>query len=126
MVPGFSMTSKVRPMIIGKFQEYISDKSVIIQSSRLIGEMKVFIWKNGRAEAQQGYNDDLVMSFGIGMFMRDTSFKFRQQHLDASRAALNNMSSNRTGFVGAYGNNQVQNPYLQDIKGNKEDISWLL
>ena len=126
MVPGFSMTSKVRPMIIGKFQEYISDKSVIIQSSRLIGEMKVFVWKNGRAEAQQGYNDDLVMSFGIGMFMRDTSFKFRQQHLDASRAALNNMSSNRTGFVGAYGNNQVQNPYLQDIKGNKEDISWLL
>ena len=64
--------------------------------------MKVFVWKNGRAEAQQGYNDDLVMSFGIGMFMRDTSFKFRQQHLDASRAALNNMSSNRTGFVGAY------------------------
>jgi hypothetical protein len=126
MVPGFSMTSKVRPMIIGKFQEYISDKSVVIQSSRLIEEMKVFVWKNGRAEAQQGYNDDLVMSFGIGMFMRDTSFKFRQQHLDASRAALNNMSSNRTGFVGAYGNNQVQNPYLQDIKGNKEDISWLL
>ena len=36
------------------------------------------------------------------------------------------MSSNRTGFVGAYGTNQVDNPYLQDIKGNKEDISWLL
>ena len=86
MVPGFSMTSRVRPMIIGKFQEYISDQSVIIQSSRLIEEMKVFIWKNGRAEAQQGYNDDLVMSFGIGMFMRDTSYKFRQQHLDMSKA----------------------------------------
>ena len=28
--------------------------------------MKTFVWKYGRAEAQQGYNDDLVMSFGIG------------------------------------------------------------
>ena len=32
------------------------------------------MWKNGRPEAQQGYNDDLVMAFGIAMFMRDTSF----------------------------------------------------
>ena len=82
MVPGFSMTSRVRPLIIGKLQEYVNDKSVTFQSKRLLEEMKVFMWKNGRAEAQQGYNDDLVMAFGIGMFMRDTSFKFNQQHLD--------------------------------------------
>ena len=128
MVPGFSMTSKVRPMVIGKFQEYISDQSVIIQSSRLIEEMKVFIWKNGRAEAQQGYNDDLVMSFGIAMFMRDTSFKFRQQHLDMSKATLNNISSNKTPYIGGYNNNRnVQNPYEVDNPyGGKEDISWLL
>jgi hypothetical protein len=128
MVPGFSMTSKVRPMIIGKFQEYISDQSVIIQSSRLIEEMKVFIWKNGRAEAQQGYNDDLVMSFGIAMFMRDTSFKFRQQHLDMSKATLNSISSNKTPFVGGYNNNRnLQNPYeIENPYGGKEDISWLL
>jgi hypothetical protein len=75
MTPGFTMSSRLRPMVIGKFQEYISDKSVIIHSRRLLEEMKVFIWKNGRAEAQQGYNDDLVMSFGMAMFMRDTSFK---------------------------------------------------
>ena len=37
--------------------------------------MKVFIWRNGRPEAQSGYNDDLVMSFGIGMFLRDTSIE---------------------------------------------------
>ncbi len=69
MVAGFTTTSKVRPMIIGKFQEYLSDKGVTFQSKRLIEEMKVFIWKNGRAEAQPGYNDDLVMSFGIAMYM---------------------------------------------------------
>jgi hypothetical protein len=69
--------------------------------------MKVFIWKNGRAEAQQGYNDDLVMSFGMAMFMRDTSFKFRQQNLWNSRAALNNITSSQIPFSGVYNSNQV-------------------
>ena len=126
MTPGFTMSSRLRPMVIGKFQEYINDKSVVIHSRRLLEEMKVFIWKNGRAEAQQGYNDDLVMSFGMAMFMRDTSYKFRQQNLDASRATLSNITSNKYGFSGGYNSNQVQNPYMHDLGGNKEDIRWLL
>ena len=84
------------------------------------------MWKNGRPEAQQGYNDDLVMAFGIAMFMRDTSFKFRSQHLEASKATLNSISSNRTPFVGGYNNNNTPNPYNQEIGGKMEDISWLL
>ena len=129
MTPGFTMSSRTRPMTIGKFQEYISDRGVTIQSSRLVSEMKVFIWKNGRAEAQQGYNDDLVMSFSIAMFMRDTAFKFRQQGLDLTKAALNNITSRKTSYQGVYNMNssQVQNPYRQDLGGGKqEDISWLL
>jgi hypothetical protein len=126
MVPGFSMTSRVRPLLIGKLQEYVNDKSVTIQSKRLIEEMKVFMWKNGRAEAQQGYNDDLVMAFGMGMFMRDTSFKFSQQHLDMSKAALNSISTNKVSWRGGYNANSVSNPYTQEINGKQEDISWLL
>ena len=129
MTPGFTMSSRTRPMTIGKFQEYISDRGVTIQSSRLVSEMKVFIWKNGRAEAQQGYNDDLVMSFSIAMFMRDTAFKFRQQGLDLTKAALNNITSRKTSYQGVYNMNssQVQNPYRQDIGGGKQEaISWLL
>jgi hypothetical protein len=42
MTPGFTMSSRTRPMAIGKFQEYISDKGVTIQSKRLVEEMKVF------------------------------------------------------------------------------------
>jgi len=129
MVPGFTMSSRLRPMVIGKFQEYVNDKSVIIQSKRLLEEMKVFVWKNGRAEAQQGYNDDLVMSFGMAMFMRDTSYKFRQNAIDASKAALNNISSAKVAYQGGYNNasgRYVQNPYIQNVNGRDEDISWLL
>ena len=126
MVPGFTMSTRTRPMVIGKFQEYISDKGVTIQSKRLIEEMKTFIWRNGRPEAQSGYNDDLVMAFSIGMYIRDTALKFRQRGIDITKQALNNMQVNRTPYQGSYGSgNNVKNPYSVDTPGGKEDVSWL-
>ena len=126
MVPGFTMSTRTRPMVIGKFQEYISDKGVTIQSKRLIEEMKTFIWRNGRPEAQSGYNDDLVMAFSIGMYIRDTALKFRQRGIDITKQALNNMQVNRTPYQGSYGSgNNVKNPYSIDTPGGKEDVSWL-
>ena len=128
MVAGFTMSSKTRPMVIGKFQEYISDRSVTIQSKRLVEEMKVFIWKNGRAEAQTGYNDDLVMAFGIALYVRDTALKFRQRGIDLTKQTLNNISVNRTPYMGSYGAgtpNPYDNPYSIKTEHGKEDISWL-
>ena len=39
-----------------------------------------------------GYNDDLVMSFGIGLYVRDTALKFKQHGLDITKAALGSFS----------------------------------
>jgi hypothetical protein len=126
MVPGFTMSLKTRPLVINKFREYIGDRSVTIRSKRLLEEMKVFIWRNGRPEAQSGYNDDLIMSFSTGMYLRDTSLKFKSQNLEMSRATLNNMGVTRTGFTGAYGAS-VPNPYaMKNQAGGDEDISWLI
>jgi hypothetical protein len=125
MVAGFTMSSRTRPMVIGKFQEYIGDKGVTIQSKRLIEEMKTFIWRNGRAEAQTGYNDDLVMSFGISMYIRDTALKYKQRGIDLTRQALNNISVNRTTHQGAYFSKGTDNPYHVNTDHGKEDISWL-
>ena len=123
LVPGFSMNLKTRPLVINKFREYIGDKSVIIQSKRLVEEMKVFIWKNGKAEAQSGYNDDLVMSFGTAMYVRDTALKFKSQGVDLARAMLSNISVNRPNFTGAYTPNQYNNPYQMNYGHGQEDIS---
>ena len=126
MVAGFTMSSKTRPMVIGKFQEYIGDQGVTIQSKRLVEEMKVFIWKNGRAEAQSGYNDDLVMSFGMAMYVRDTALKLRQQGLLATKNTLGNMSVNRTQYQGGYGfSTGADNPYHMKTSEGTEDINWL-
>jgi len=124
MTPGFTMSLRTRPLVVNKMREYIGDKSVIIQSKRLLEEMRVFVWKNGRPEAQLGYNDDLVMSFAIGMYLRDTSLKFQQQSLDMTRAALGNITKNT--YVGAYNPNNVANPYSMNTKYGQESINWLL
>ena len=124
MTPGFTMSMRTRPLVVNKFREYVGDRSVTIRSKRLLEEMKVFIWKNGRPEAQTGYNDDLVMSFGTGMFLRDTSLKFQQQSHDMTRATLGNMS--KTTYIGAYNQNQIKNPYLLETDKGMEDISWIL
>ena len=125
--PGFTMSMRTRPMVIGKFQEYISDKSVTVQSKRLLQEMRTFIWKNGRAEAQSGYNDDLIMSFGIGLYVRDTALKFRQHGLDMAKAALGAISKTQTPFQGAYFSSGHDNPYsMPNGVGGNEDFRWLL
>ena len=69
MVAGFSMTMKTRPLLIAKLEEYFREKSVIVRSNRLIDELFVFIYNNNKAEAMSGYNDDLVMSFGIALWV---------------------------------------------------------
>jgi hypothetical protein len=126
MVPGFTMSMRTRPLVVNKFREYVGDKSVIIQSKRLIEEMKVFIWRNGRPEAQSGYNDDLVMSFATGMYIRDTALKYKTQGLDLTRATLSNIATVRPNNQGNFTMNGKPNPYQMNINGQDENISWLL
>ena len=125
MVAGFTMSTRTRPMVIGKFQEYIADKGVTFQSKRLLEEMRTFIWRNGRPEAQSGYNDDLVMAFGVAMYIRDTALKFRQRGIDITRNALNNIKVNRSAYKAGYFSSGADNPYHIKTKDGKENIDWL-
>ena len=125
MIPGFTMSLRTRPLAINKGREYLGDHSVIIRSKRLIEEMKIFIWKNGRAEAQSGYNDDLIMSFNIAMFVRDTALKYKQQGIELTKATLNSIQR-PADYQGAYFASGVDNPYAFKVNGESEDISWLL
>lgn len=126
LVPGFTMSMKTRPLVLAKMSEYITEKSTIIRSKRLLQETRVFVWKNGKAQAQTGYNDDLVMAFATGLFVRDTALKLRQQGLDLSRAQLSSFSNlnARNSAVMTVGNMQ-NNPYLMNMGNNQEDITWL-
>ena len=125
MTPGFTTSLRTRPLVINKGREYLGDHSVIIRSKRLLEEMKVFIWKNGRAEAQSGYNDDLTMSYCIGMYLRDTALKNKQQGIELTKATLNSISK-PSQYQGAYFASGKDNPYYMPTDKGNEDISWLI
>ena len=127
LVPGFTMSMRTRPLVIAKMMEYIRENSVTIQSKRLLGEMRVFVWKNGKAQAQTGYNDDLVMAFATGLYVRDTALRMRQQGMDLARAQLSSFSNLNNRQGAAYNVGSLQNnPYTIDTPHGQEDISWLL
>jgi hypothetical protein len=121
------MSLKTRPLVIAKMTEYIRERSVIVQSKRLLGEMRVFIWRNGKAQAQSGYNDDLVMAFATALYVRDTAIRMRQQGMDLSRATMSSFVSLNQRNTGVYNVAPMQNnPYLMETPGGQEDLSWLL
>ena len=126
LVPGFTMSLKTRPLVIAKLTEYIRERSVLIRSKRLLGEARVFIWKNGKAQAQVGYNDDLIMAFAIALYVRDTAIRMRQQGMDLTRAQMSSFVNSNQRSQGVYGVGSSQdNPYIMKTQNGQEDISWL-
>jgi hypothetical protein len=125
MVAGFSTTSRTRPLIISKLEEYVREKSIIIRSVRTIDELFTFIWNNGRAEAMRGYNDDLTMALAISLWVRDTSLRLRQEGIDLTKQAINGITSYT--YSGIYGGNDMdENPWQMKIGDSVEDLSkWL-
>lgn len=120
-VAGFSMTQRVRPLIISKMELYLREKSCIIRSRRLLDELGVFIWRNARAEAQSGYNDDLVMSWCMGLWVRDTALKLRQAGIELTKRALTHAQS-----TAVYKSSTNNSTWKMDVKGNQEGLEWLL
>lgn len=128
LVPGFTMSVRTRPLVIAKIIEYIREKGVTIQSKRLLGEMRVFVWKNGKPQAQTNYNDDLLMACATALYVRDTALRLRQQGMDLARAQLSsfqNLNAKNKAVIRSVGNQQ-NNPYIIDNGNGPEDISWLL
>jgi hypothetical protein len=129
LVPGFTTSARTRPLIISKLEEYMREQVPIIRSKRLIQELYTFIWKGSRAEAQDGYNDDLVMSFGIALWIRDTAIRLKQEGMDLNRKSLDYMVkySGNHG-TGVYNSRNIgsSNPWQMKTGDGNEDITWLI
>lgn len=126
MKPGFSTNSKTRPLIISKLDTYFREQSITVRSTRLIDELLVFIWVGSRAQAMRGYNDDLVMSFSIGLWVRDTALRLRQEGIEITKSGLSNIeaSSEPAGFGG---NDAMDyDPWKMKVGGHEEDLTWLI
>jgi len=126
-VVGFTTSTRSRPLIVSKLEQSFKEKAVVIQSLRLIDELFTFIWHGSRAEALRGYNDDLVMSFAIGLWIRDTALRLRQESIDMTKRSVDSFVA--TGFSNGSGFQSTrfhQNPYEMQVGNVNEDIRWLL
>ena len=126
-VAGFSTTTKTRPLIVAKAEEYIRNKQIKIFSKRLLNEMQTFIWENGKPQAMKGYNDDLVMSLAIACWVRDVALNASSRDIEYKKAFLNSMikvvQRIDTSVVGQPGH---ENPRPEEIKKQQgKDFMWI-
>jgi hypothetical protein len=125
MKPGFTISMRTRPLIIAKLEEYMRENAILLRSQRTLTEFDTFIWKNGRAEALGGYNDDLILALGIGLWVRDTALRLRQQGIELTRLSLDKTTFSAMPFTRTTGISE--NPYEMSIGENqKEDLRWLI
>ena len=128
-VPGFSTTTKTRPLIIAKTEEFIRNKLVIIRSNRLLKEMETFIWNNGKAQAMRGYNDDLIMSLAISCWVRDTALTANKRETEYTEAFFNSLiTSNRkfdTSIPGMLGHSGTE-AKIENAFEEMQQYMWLM
>lgn len=66
--PGFETTKQSKQRIIDDFVELQSKDLLCINSPTLLQEMKMYVYKDGSANASIGYHDDAVMAFAMALF----------------------------------------------------------
>ncbi len=128
-IAGFTTSSKTRPLIIAKFEEFVRNKLIKVYSGRLLNEMKTFIWNNGKAEAMRSYNDDLIMACSIGCWVRDTALvenkrtaEYKKVFIDSMFCTKTNLNTSIPGM-----NSYKKGATFDNIKQAKklEEYQWL-
>jgi hypothetical protein len=134
LIPGFATTTRTRPIIIDHLSKYFMEKAITIFSRRTYSELKVFIWENGKAQAAKGYNDDLLMSLAIGIWVRDTALRLKQEGIALTKSFLNKFSVSKSDVQPVYRSHEnfAKNTWQIPVntprfgKSQGEDITWLL
>ena len=76
---GFQTNGLTRPVLVATMQEFMRSNLHLVHDRDTLHEMLSFIRnEKGRAEAEQGEHDDLVMAYGIALMARASG----QQRMD--------------------------------------------
>ena len=103
--------------------KFLREGEISVNSIRLVDELFVFIFNNGKAEALKGYNDDLVMSYAIGLWIRETALRLYDDDLRTTRAAVEKIDTNS----GVYTFEEEDDyGWKQRVGKNKESLTWLI
>ena len=128
-VMGFTTSTKTRPLIVAKLEEYVRNKLIKLNSARLFHEFKTFIWYNGKPQAMRSYNDDLVMSLAIACWVRDTALEENQRDIEYKKAMLNGIMKStqvfETRIKGQVGHKETfEQKHEEELKKTKNHL-WI-
>lgn len=147
LVIGFTMSMKVRPLVISKLEEFVRNRAIGIRSKRLLEEMRTFIWDGGKPQAMKGYNDDAMMATAIACWIKETFISPGQQSATMAQRLLEGISTaghTNTDINGASKNpehvkQQCMEPFITmggssspyEVRipyggGRRVDLRWLI
>ena len=131
-VPGFSTSSKTRPLVVSKLEEFVRNKLIKTYSSRFAEELSTFVWSNGRPEAMRNRNDDLIMSLAIACWVRDTALNVSRTDVEYTKAMVSSIMVANTriqttvpgqaGYNKKYSSDAVN---TKDLKEFYNNYNWL-
>jgi hypothetical protein len=103
----------------------------MLYSERTLNELYAFIYNGQKAEAMRGYNDDLVISLAIGLWIRDTALQLSKLKMQATKTNLDAFTVLRPEAINIYSGDYKPAHDQWNIPtgnpGEEEDISrWLL
>jgi len=129
-IAGFTTSSKTRPIIVAKLEEFIRNKLIKVYSQRAIKEITTFVWINGKPQAMRGYNDDLVMALAIACWVRDTVLQTSKREVEYKKAMLNSMvvanTKLNTTIKGMHGYHKSQDSWEnKDERSEAQEFKWL-
>jgi len=128
-IMGFTTSTKTRPLIVAKLEEYVRNKLIKLNSARLFHELKTFIWYNGKPQAMRSYNDDLVMSLAIACWVRDTALQENQREIEYKKAMIGGIMKStqtfETRIKGQKGYKETfEQKHEEELKKSK-DFLWI-
>lgn len=142
---GFVTSKESREKILANLEEALRNGRLKTYSTRLVSELKTFVWNGKKVGAMKGYNDDLIMSIAIGTWLADSnSDQYNVSQIELHDALLKGMEVNNTNakdtIISPFYQNQFNsyNPMIPAIfpegKFSKEpnrknpigDLRWLI
>lgn len=144
-IPGFQTSRKNRVLLVKAIIEHMRENSLILHSKRLMAEFQTFIMNGDKPEHEPGFNDDLIMALGIGLYIRDTEFENVTASTEMYKSMLSAMMLSTNSSVGGVSGKPVSSEDISKGGGglyifngdgtntantnninDDDDISWLL
>ncbi len=130
-VPGFTTSTKTRPLIIAKLEEFVRNKLITIYSNRAHKELETFIWNGGKPQAMRGYNDDLTMALAVGCWVRDTALTVNKRDLEYKKAFFDVMTMrtkqfNHETLGSSYSDRKDDKRNREDYIEQNKNFIWLM